>query len=268
MNRGIDSQDIFSIDDDWRFFEHLLGRAVDEGGVRLHAYSLMSNHFHLVLDPNDSDLSGVMRDLQRRHATWFNQRTKRRGPLFEPRFVDVPITSEHQFHAATRYVHRNPIDIVGDARLAAYRWSSLPVYIGRRSAPPWLHTDVLAAETDPSTYLERVLEPSVDDIVGSARRRAHISTSVDAIKIGVRSVLDAAPGTFIDEQRLAALLVRELRAGDIVECAARWEVSPAIVRQWAREAALMCREYPDIAHLRSAALAATLRHTLEELSAS
>ncbi len=258
LNRGIDDQDIFSIEDDWRFFEHLLGRAVEEGGIRIHAYALMSNHFHLVVGSVGSDLSGVMRDLQRRHASWFNRRTQRRGPLFEPRFVDVPIASKRQFHAATRYVHRNPIDIVGADALSAYRWSSLPAYLGRRQAPSWLCTAVLGAEIDGTTYLERVLEPSVDDLMAAGRRQPSISSSIHAIVCGVRKVLGNAADPAIDGDRLTALLVRDLRAADIVDMAAESGVSPAVVRQRAREAASLCHECAEARILRQAALEATL----------
>jgi REP element-mobilizing transposase RayT len=145
MNRGVDFGTVF-FDDGCRLtFERLLGEAHDEYGLEFYAYCLMGNHFHLLVRDPDGAVSRAMQQLSSSYTRIVNGRVGRDGPLFRGRFTSVLVGSDDHLIAAAVYVHRNPIDLVPVDALDAYRWSSYPVYLGRRSTPTWLSTDVIDA---------------------------------------------------------------------------------------------------------------------------
>jgi|AntAceMinimDraft_13_1070369.scaffolds.fasta_scaffold00756_18 REP element-mobilizing transposase RayT len=162
-NRGADGQDIFSLDGDQSLFENLIGETVTVCDVEVHAYALMSNHFHfLIRDPN-GELSGFIQYLAGQYAAAYNIRTRRHGPLFEGRFCSVPILDERHLIIEARYVERNPLAFVAPSLLAAYAHSSLSVYIGKRQGPAWLTTDEISPRVSGVDYLDFVLADHTSD---------------------------------------------------------------------------------------------------------
>ncbi|MFT6762324.1 MAG: putative transposase [Candidatus Aldehydirespiratoraceae bacterium] len=148
FNRGVDRQDVCTADSDRPYFEQLLADTVAETALRIHAYSLMSNHFHPILEAQGPDLSDAMWRISRGYPLRYNRAAERSGLLFEGRFGSVPITTDEMLMVEGRYVHRNPIDIVGAAALLTYRFSSLSTYAGCQDGPEWLTTDLLSAPFD------------------------------------------------------------------------------------------------------------------------
>ena len=145
----------------------LLPELVERFGVQLHAYVLMPNHYHLLLETPRPNLSLAMQWLNLSYSVWFNRRHRRCGPLFQGRFKAVIFDPQTSALTLSRYLHLNPVRIrslgldkaaqqtlragLSDkpepeliarrlALLRAYSWSSYHAYIGRKAAPPWLHT--------------------------------------------------------------------------------------------------------------------------------
>lgn len=93
------------------------------------------------------------------YARKFNKRHGRDGPLFKSRYHACLITEESYLLAVTRYVHRNPVDF-GVEDLAAYRWSSLGIYLGRRRKQRWMTLDfTLRVVGGRAAYANFVLGP-------------------------------------------------------------------------------------------------------------
>jgi len=164
INRGADRQDIFSSDSDRVRFENLVAKAVEECGIEVHAYCLMTTHYHALLHCPVGALSPALKLVQGEYAGTYNHITERTGPLFEGRFTSILATTVEQRHRIGRYVHRNALDIVPGAALSNYRWSSLGVYAGQRACPAWLTTQELTApHADPSELLDAVLNRADSD---------------------------------------------------------------------------------------------------------
>lgn len=143
VNRGVARRDIFVDDADRVEFGRLLGVACERFGVRIHAYCLMSNHYHLLIECPDGGLSDAMHLIGSRYVRYFNDRVGRDGPLFRSRFFDRPVEDEADLVAVFRYIHRNPLAFVASERLESYRWSSYRTYLGHRRPPAWLTIDVI-----------------------------------------------------------------------------------------------------------------------------
>lgn len=128
LNRAVGRATLFRKAGDYAAFEKVLRQAHDWVAVRLLAYCLMPNHWHLVVWPEaDGDLSEYLRWLtvthtQRWHA---HHHTAGTGPLYQGRFKSFPIQVDDHFLSVCRYVERNALRAGLVARAEAWRWSSL-----------------------------------------------------------------------------------------------------------------------------------------------
>ena len=142
MLRGNDGQDIFPSDAD-RFRLYLL---LQEGtcrfGYRVHAFCLMTNHLHLLLQAGDIPLSRGMQNLAFRYTRWINWREKRTGHLFQGRFKALLIEGDSYLLELVRYIHLNPVRAGMTQNPEDHPWTSHHAYLGEQNIP-WLTTDVV-----------------------------------------------------------------------------------------------------------------------------
>ncbi|HEU4889216.1 MAG TPA: transposase [Thermoanaerobaculia bacterium] len=137
-SRGNEQRDIFRDDVDREMFLTFLGKAVKRFGWSVTAWVLMTNHFHLVIQTPDPNLSRGMHWLNGSYAGWFNRRHKRSGHLFQGRFHGVLVEKENYFRELLRYVVLNPVRANMVARPEDYRWSSYRSTAGLEAADGWL----------------------------------------------------------------------------------------------------------------------------------
>ena len=141
MSRGVDRSTIFFSTADRLDFGRLLERTVERFGVEVHAYCLMTNHFHLLVRCPRGNLSDAMHHVLSIFARRANNRAGRVGHLFGDRFCSRLIIDVRYLVNVLRYIHLNPLDIAGVETPEAYRWSSHRTYLGLRPRPDWLRTD-------------------------------------------------------------------------------------------------------------------------------
>jgi REP element-mobilizing transposase RayT len=151
MNRGDRREAIFRDEKDPDLFLKTLGECCTRSAFRVHAYCLMPNHFHLVLETPRGNLTSGMQWFLGTYSARFNRKHKYFGHVFSGRYKAVLISrSSGYLRAACHYVHLNPARarlLRPDQPLEAFRWSSYPAYIGpRRGRPAWLRTDRFLAE--------------------------------------------------------------------------------------------------------------------------
>ena len=139
--RGNERSDVFRDDADRREFLVVLGRTVTVYGWRLHAYVLMGNHYHLVVETPEPTLSRGMRDLNGVTTQRFNRRHGRTGHLFEGRFKAILVEREAHLLELARYVVLNPVRAGLAKSPAAWPWSSYKATAGLAEAPEWLETE-------------------------------------------------------------------------------------------------------------------------------
>lgn len=105
--------------------------------VEILAYVLMPNHFHFLLrQEQENGISSFVRRFANSYSRYYNIKHRRNGPLFEGVFKAVRVETEVQLIHLSRYIHLNPYvsGLVAKSELAAYPWSSLPVYLSRRAS--------------------------------------------------------------------------------------------------------------------------------------
>lgn len=143
MNRGRGRQTIYHGDDYYRAFLATLNEAYRRFDAVIHAYCLMGNHYHLLIETPRANLDRIMRHINGVYTQRYNRLRKTDGPLFRGRYKAVLANKDDYLLQLSRYIHRNPIEtkrpLVDD--LADYRWSSYPAYINRAKAEPWLQRE-------------------------------------------------------------------------------------------------------------------------------
>ena len=155
-NRGVAKQKIYRDEEDYKKFigylkfyltpVDLQGRSLKvkekvppsrisknhAGLIKLHCYCLMPNHFHLLLYQEEVDsMNYFMRSVGTKYAMYFNRKYKRTGPLFESRYKGIRVETENQLVYLSKYIHRNPIEILPTGTfLEGYKYSSYGNYLG------------------------------------------------------------------------------------------------------------------------------------------
>jgi len=163
--RGNERRAIYRDPRDRQHFCDLLAEMVRQFDVVLHAFVLMDNHYHLLVELRETNLSRAMQWLNVSYSVWFNRRHGRSGHLFQGRYRSVIVEAEPWALGLSRYLHLNPVRVsklgldktqqqriragasgapeaaVVRERMATlrqYRWSSYRAYIGLAKVPGWL----------------------------------------------------------------------------------------------------------------------------------
>jgi len=142
-----------------KFLEYL-SKYTDLFEFRVHAWCLMENHFHLLLESDrQSALSELMRRLLTAYTIYFNRRHSRHGHLFQGRFKSLIVDKSDYLLSLSRYIHTNPCHTNSSIDPATYEWSSLKYYAGG-GEPPFLSTGEILSwfEGDRRKYLHFIRE--------------------------------------------------------------------------------------------------------------
>ncbi len=145
MCRGNQSRDIFQRQKDADLFVRCLGEMCTRNQTVVHAWCLMNNHYHLLLETPNGNLADAMKWFQGTFTQRYNARHKLWGHLFQGRYKSkvVDDSDPSYFRMVSDYIHLNPADagLVRTGKLSEYPWSSYPLYLQPPSKrPEWLST--------------------------------------------------------------------------------------------------------------------------------
>jgi putative transposase len=139
-SRGNAKADIYLDDSDRRIFLRILGSTVTQYRWLLHAFCLMGNHYHLLLETPQPNLSRGMRQLNGVYSQCFNRRHRRVGHVLQGRFTAILVERETYLLELARYLPLNAVRADFVASAEKWHWSSYRATAGLEPAPPWLST--------------------------------------------------------------------------------------------------------------------------------
>jgi putative transposase len=191
VQRGHNSQPVFTTPNDFHYYLDSINQWKEEYGVRLYGYCLMTNHVHLILEPEDArGLADLMKRVAGRQTRRFNRVHERRGTLWEGRFKSSPIDTDAYLLCCCRYVELNPVraHMVADAE--EYSWSSYRERVGLASqvkaldASPRRIGFLRGSPANQSRYIRFVKQGVSDDerlFIKTALQRGQLTGHTDFV---------------------------------------------------------------------------------------
>jgi len=145
INRGNRNEVIFEGVRDKEMFLEYLDRATERFSLSIHTYCLMGNHYHLLVETAQANLSHAVQWLNVSYATYFNRKHQRNGHLFQGRFKAILVEADEYLKILSRYIHLNPVRAKLVSAPEEYLWSSYRAFVGKSKSPDFLQTDWLLA---------------------------------------------------------------------------------------------------------------------------
>ena len=143
INRGNAKEKIFLNNRDRDKFLEYLEVSVERFSLIVHSYCLMDNHYHLLLETPEANISRAMRWLNASYAVYFNIKRNRNGHLFQGRFKAILVNADEYLHVLARYIHLNPVRAKLTNKPEDYQWSSYKALTGKEKKPKWLEMSYL-----------------------------------------------------------------------------------------------------------------------------
>ena len=144
-SRGNERKNIFFDDHDRKVFLGIIQQVKNRFHWLFHSYVLMDNHYHLLVETPEANLSRGMRQLNGVYTREFNHRHNRIGHLFQGRFKSILIDKDDYLVELSRYIALNPIRAGIALKADEWLWGSYRALIGIDKSPAWLTTDWILA---------------------------------------------------------------------------------------------------------------------------
>lgn len=201
IQRGTERKNIFLEDLDKKKFLSYLEFANTAYNAIFHAYVLMDNHYHLILQTPRANLSKIMHYINTSYAAYFNSKRKRVGPLYQGRFKAIIIQHDEYLHYLSRYMHLNPVRANAVKDPMQYQWTSYKCYISSASSPKWLTTGLILSMLDTNTpKAKRLYKQFVLDGVGKEEEIIKENT-IKGLVLGDNDFFEYIVSNFIDEKK-------------------------------------------------------------------
>ena len=131
VNRGVEQRVVFKESSDYEYFEKLMCNYAKEYDIIIHNYCLMSNHYHILLEIKQTNLSKYMKQLNMSYSIYFNKKYKRVGHLWQGRFKSWYVTNEAYLYTLMCYIEQNPLKAKIVKKLEYYKYSSYNHFVSK-----------------------------------------------------------------------------------------------------------------------------------------
>ena len=185
VNRGVEQRVVFKEKEDYEYFEELMCFYLKNYGITLHNYCLMSNHYHLLIEITQPNLSKFMRQLNMNYAIYFNKKYNRAGHLWQGRFKSWYVTDEAYLYTLMRYIEQNPLKAHMVKDIKVYPYSSYHYFLDYENMPVCLQNAwIVKNHKDDKKAIEAFLTVPVDTVQLQELKKA--SSLVEAPNIDAK----------------------------------------------------------------------------------
>jgi len=214
--RGDGREDIYLSDEDREIFLEVFAHVIKRFGWVCHAWCLMTNHYHLMIETPKGNLSQGMRQLNGVYTQRFNRQHARVGHVFQGRYKAILVEKDAHLLSLCRYIVRNPVaaGMVGDA--SAWKWSSYRATAGMENARVFDCVDWVLEQFGGSRkrYREFVAEAPVSDSPLQEAAGSHVLGS-DAFREDVQKMVKAGTEVPRRQKHIAHLSLDDLMGSEI-----------------------------------------------------
>ncbi len=124
ISRGVERRNVFLDGDDFDKFLSILSEQFKNCNIELHAYCLMTNHYHLLLETKEANISDAMKNINSLYSIYFNKKYNRSGHLWQGRFASYYLYDDVHFWYVAKYIERNPIKANMVKQIDHYKYQS------------------------------------------------------------------------------------------------------------------------------------------------
>ena len=124
INRGVERRDVYLEEKDYAFFLDLMLKLAEDYEIIVHTFCLMTNHYHLLIETKQHNLSKAIQSLNDKYAKYFNKKYTRTGHLWQGRYKSYPLYDDAHFWIVAKYIERNPIKASMVQKVEFYKYQS------------------------------------------------------------------------------------------------------------------------------------------------
>lgn len=201
MSRGVNGMGIFRTTYYKRMFMDCMGKCFPEAGLKVHAWAVMNNHFHLLAETGEVPLSAVMQKLLTRWAMKYNYQEQRNGRVFQGRYRSILVDRENYFFTLVAYINMNPLRsgyVKSLDDLCAYPFCSYSLYDESRPCFPW---ECPTRQSNVSLYREALAK--LKSNIADDSLKKHLLQPCSAVgSQGISPLSENSPGAFSEEKIL------------------------------------------------------------------
>ena len=236
IDRGIERRKIFRAQRDYTHFLERTATLPSRFGVKIHAYALMPNHYHLLLQTPEANLSEAVQWLNVSYSIWFNRKYRRVGPLFQGRFKAILLEVDNALLAVSRYIHLNPVQTMrfrddpkglGSAKegtvvaarqrikeridfLRRFPWSSYAALAGLQPVPVWLTEELILSQSGTGAKKEQqaAYRQLVEESIRKGEEDSILEQALRGVAVGSREFLQRVKSLGTGEARQKKLFER------------------------------------------------------------
>jgi len=179
FSRTFEKRKIFKFEDDFKYFKELLFNSRKKYGYKIHHYSIMHTHFHLVVTiGNVEKFSMALQILKKKYAGHYNFLHKRFGPLWRERFKSLIVENEQYLYACGLYVEQNPVEAGLVKKSEDWEYSSSRYYL--RGQPDQLIDSYAHGQLPPDMDLQDTAEFTKGMGIGGALFKIYLRDTIDS----------------------------------------------------------------------------------------
>ena len=209
-SRGDGQEDIFRDDGDRELFIDVLAEVAERFNWTFHAYCLMGNHYHLLIETPDSNLAKGMRHLNGIYTQRINRKHKRVGHVFQGRYKAIIVQKQTYLLELARYIVLNPVRARMVRSAKDWPWSSYRATVGMADTPPWLMTDwILSSFSDTRSV---AIEAYKTFVAAGKNQPAVWEQLKSQIYLGTAAFVEKMQSKILAQQNLSEIPLGQRRA--------------------------------------------------------
>ena len=200
-SRGNERKAVFKSRRDREKFLTYLETATERYGAVIHAYCLMDNHYHLLIETPLGNLSKIMQHINGAYTMYFNTKRKRVGHLLQGRYKAILIEADEYPKELSRYIHLNPVRAGIEQDPDEYEWSSCRYYTVKKKAPQWLQRDFILGYFDRRQSTAMKKYRAFIEAVMDGEYKSPLSERLHTVILGSQDFIEEIKAAFLSDKQ-------------------------------------------------------------------